>query len=475
MKKQKNNTESEKVRAGESERKTSHTFTLSHFPTFIFTTLIVCIFSVAATAQPGKIIDQIAAVVGNKAILKSDIEQQYLQYIGQGNYANEKVQCDILDQLLMSKLLLNQAILDSVEVTDAQIQERLDRNMEYFIQQFGTQEKLESFYGKTVLELKEEYRPLVNEQLLTQSMQQKIGRDVTVSPADVKSFFESIPSDSLPYINAEVEYAQIIKIIPVSAEAKETIKQKLLEYKKRIEKGEEFSTLAILYSQDGSAKNGGELGFKNRGDLVAEFEAAAFRLKNNEVSDVVETKFGYHLIQMIERRGEKINVRHILLKPEIAAEDIAAAKVSMDSIVSVIRSGKRSFSDVAQTFSDDQETRYNGGNIVNQQNGTTRFESDQVDATVFFQLDKLQSGEISNPVLSATDEGKQAYKIFYLKTRTSPHKANLADDYQRLQEATLQAKQSKALEVWVKRKKENIYVHIADEYGTCENLKMWMN
>ncbi len=449
-----------------------HTFSLSHFLTFIF---IFTILSIASTAQPGKIIDQIAAVVGNKAILKSDIEQQYLQYIGQGNYANEKVQCDILDQLLMSKLLLNQAILDSVEVTDAQIQERLDRNMEYFIQQFGTQEKLESFYGKTVLELKDEYRPLVKEQLLTQSMQQKIVRDVTVSPADVKSFFESIPPDSLPYINAEVEYAQIVKIIPVSAEAKENIKQKLLEYKKRIEKGEEFSTLAILYSQDGSAKNGGELGFKNRGDLVAEFEAAAFRLKNNEVSDVVETKFGYHLIQMIERRGEKINVRHILLKPEIAAEDIAAAKVSMDSIVSVIRSGKRSFSDVAQTFSDDQETRYNGGNIVNQQNGTTRFESDQVDATIFFQLDKLQPGEISNPVLSATDEGKQAYKIFYLKTRTTPHKANLADDYQRLQEAALQAKQARALEDWVKKKKENTYVHIADEYGKCENLKMWMN
>ncbi|HKR06215.1 MAG TPA: peptidylprolyl isomerase [Bacteroidia bacterium] len=450
-----------------------HSFHHSIIPTFLLITLLLS--SLLLTAQPGKVIDQVVAVVGNKIILKSDIEQQYLQYIGQGNYANEKVQCDILDQLLLSKLLLTQAILDSVEVTDAQVQERLDRNMEYFIQQFGSQEKLETFYGKSVLELKDEYRPLVREQLLTQSMQQKITHDITASPADVKSFFESIPADSLPYINAEVEYAQIVKVIPVSAEAKENIKQKLLEYKKRVEKGEEFATLAVLYSQDGSAKNAGELGFKNRGDLVPEFEAVAFRLKTNEVSDVVETKFGYHLIQMLERRGERINVRHILLKPEIAAEDVAAVKVSMDSIVALIRSGKKSFSDIAQVYSDDVDTRYNGGNIVNQQNGTTRFESSQIDATVFFQLDKLQPGEISNPLLSATEEGKQAYKIFYLKTRTNPHKANLTDDYQRLQEAALQAKQAKALDEWVKKKKSNIFIRVADEYTNCENLKPWMN
>ncbi|MEP7170904.1 MAG: peptidylprolyl isomerase, partial [Bacteroidota bacterium] len=322
---------------------------------------------------------------------------------------------------------------------------------------------------------KDDYRANVREQLLTQQMQQKIVRDMAASPADVKSFFESIPSDSLPYINAEVEYAQIVKIIPVSAEAKENIKQKLLGYKKRVEKGEDFGTLAVLYSQDGSAKNSGELGFKNRGDLVPEFEAAAFRLKTNEISDVVETKFGFHLIQLIERRGERINVRHILLKPEIAPEDISTVKTLMDSIVSLIRTDKKTFSDVAQGYSDDLDTRYNGGNIVNQQNGTTRFESSQIDATVFFQLDKLQPGETSNPVLSATDEGKQAYKIFYLKTRSNPHKANLTDDYQRLQEAALQAKQAKALDEWVKKKKSNLYIRVADDYLKCENLKQWTN
>lgn len=449
------------------QKRTNHFTLLSFF-------LILNIPSIAQS-DSSKVIDQVAAVVGNKIILKSEIEQQYIQYTSQGNYANERVKCDILDQLLVNKLLLNQAILDSVEVTDAQVQDRLDRNMEYFIQQFGSQEKLETFYGKSTIELKDDYRPLVREQLQVQSMQQKVVKDVAVSPSEVKSFFESIPPDSLPYINAEVEYAQIVRTIPVSTAAKEQIKTKLLEYKKRVEKGEDFGTLAVLYSQDGSAKNSGELGFRNRGDLVAEFEAAAFRLKKNEISDVIETKFGYHLIQMIERRGEQINVRHILLKPEVANSDLINAKASMDSVVALIKTGTKTFSEIAQTFSDDIDTRYNGGNVVNSQNGTTRFESDQVEPTIFFQLDKMQPGETSAPILSTNEAGKQAYKLLYLKSRSNPHKANLTDDYQRLQEAALTAKQNKMLEDWVKKKSANIYIHITKDYQACSNLKAWMN
>lgn len=439
-----------------------------------------CIFYISTLqlsfAQPAsKVIDQVAAVVGSKIILKSDIEQQYLQFISQGNYANEKMKCEILDQLLLNKLLLNQAILDSVEVTDAQVQDRLDRNMEYFVQQFGSEEKLQAFYGKSILELKEDYRTIVKEQLMIQNEQQKITKDVTASPSDVKNFYESIPPDSLPYINAEVEYAQIVRTIPVSAEAKEKIKEKLLGYKKRVENGEDFAALAVLYSQDASSKNSGELGFRNRGELVPEFEAAAFRLKKNEVSDVVETKFGYHLIQMIERRGEQISVRHILLKPEISSEDLVAAKTAIDSVVALIKSGKKTFSDAAQQFSDDVDTRYNGGNVVNPQNGTTRFESDQVEPAVFFQLEKMQPADVSNPVLSSNDAGKQAYKILYLKGRTNPHRANLSEDYQRLQEAALTAKQNKMLMEWVKKKKSNVYIHVTDEYANCTNLKEWTN
>ncbi|MFI5219235.1 MAG: peptidylprolyl isomerase [Bacteroidia bacterium] len=426
-------------------------------------------------SQPSKVIDMVAAVVGNKIIMKSDIEAQYVQYLGEGNYANENIKCGILDNLLFSKLLLHQAILDSVEVTEAQIQEKLDRNIEFYIKQIGSQEKLEQYYGKTVLELKDEYRPLIRDQLLVQSMQQKVTKDVSASPADVRAFFAAIPPDSLPYINAEVEYAQILRKIPVSATERERIKQQLQQYKERINKGEEFATLAVLYSQDNSAKNGGELGLRERGELVPEFESAAFRLKPGQVSDVVETKFGFHLIQMIERRGEQFNVRHILMKPKTGAEDLAAAKAFTDSIYLLIKENKMKFEEAAEKFSDDTDTRNNGGNIFNPQTGNTRFESDQVSPADFFQLDKLKPGEVSSPVLSQTAEGNQVYKLYKLHNRTEPHRANLTDDYQRLQEAALESLQNKLINEWVKKKRNNVFVQISKEYSTCENLKNWMN
>lgn len=433
------------------------------------------ILNLPSNAQPGKIIDQVAAVVGNKVILKSDIEAQYLQYLSQGNYADEKIKCNILDQLLFSKLLLHQAILDSVEVSESQIEEKLDRNMDFYIKQIGSQEKLEDYYGKTVLELKDEYRPLIRDQLLVQSMQQKITKDIAASPADVRAFFSAIPPDSLPYINAEVEYAQIVHNIPISAAERDRVRNQLLQYKERVAKGEEFSTLAVLYSQDNSAKSGGELGFRSRGELVPEFESAAFRLKTGEVSDVVETKFGFHLIQMVERRGEQFSVRHILLKPKLESQDLIQGKSFMDSVQTLIRDNKIKFDAAAEKFSDDADTRYNGGNVLNPQSGTTRFESDQVNPADFFQLDKLQPFEVSSPILSQTNEGNQVYKILMLKSRTTPHKANLNDDYQRLQEVTLESLQNKVINEWVKKKKNNVFVQIAKDYTGCEELKDWMN
>ena len=440
-----------------------------------FTTVVLSLVTFLCQAQPGKVIDQLAGVVGNKVILQSEVETQYQQFLAQGNYANEKIKCIILSQMLLNKLLLNQAILDSVEVTDAQVDEKIDRNMEYYIRQIGSKEKLEAFYGKTILELKEEYRPLVREQLQTQSMQQRVVKDVTASPVDVREFFNKIPHDSLPYINSEIEYGQIQKIIPIGTEEKNRVKEQLRKYRERIINGEDFAALAVLYSQDGSSKNGGELGFHGRGELVPEFEAAAFRLKANEVSDIVETKFGYHLIQMIERRGEQINARHILLKPQVSQEDLRIAKAAMDSVYYQVKGGSIKFEEAAEKFSDDMDTRFNGGNVFNPETGNTRFESDQVDPAIFFQLEKLQPGEVSEPFITQTQEGNQVYKIYYLKTRTTPHRANLIDDYQRLQEIALEQKQNKELEDWISRKKNNIYIHIAPEFLECENLKEWLN
>jgi len=424
-------------------------------------------------AQPGQIIDQVAAVVGGKTLLKSEIEAQYQQILSQGATDDPNLRCRIVDQLLINKLLLNQAILDSIEITDTQVEHELDRRIGYMVNQIGSEQRLEEYYEKSIPEIRDEFKPVIREQLQMQSMQGDITKNITVSPAEVKEFYQSIPPDSLPFINAEIEYAQIVINVPVSETEKTKLREQLEIYRQRVIKGEDFSTLAILYSKDGSAKNGGELGFVNRGELVPEFEASAFKLRKGEVSEVVETKFGFHIIQLIERRGEQINVRHILLKPSFNADDVNKAFAKADSIYKAIVSDSLSFSDAAQKFSDDGESRYNGGNVVNPKTGMTRFESDDVDPTVFFQLEKLSVGEISSPIQSLSAEGNTAFRILYLKSRTQPHVANLENDYQRIQDATLTEKQNKALNDWVTRKRKNTYVQIADEYKTCSNLDYW--
>lgn len=429
----------------------------------------------SSNAQPANVVEGIEAIVGNKIILKSDVETAYQQYISQGNYGNNLVRCQVLDQLLLNKLMLHQAALDSVEVTESQVQGELDSRMSYYIQQIGSEQKLEEYYKKSIPEIKDEFRPLIKDQLQIRAMQSKITKNATASPSEVKAFYQSIPPDSLPYINAELEYAQITHKIPVSDVEKNVVREQLNGYRDRILKGEDFSTMAILYSMDGSAKAGGELGFTNRGDLVPEFEAAAFKLNPNEVSNIIETKFGFHIVQMIERRGDQINVRHILLKPKVSDEDVRKSGAFMDSVSQLIKSGSITFAEAANRFSDDSETRYNGGNVLNPQTGNTHFEPDQVDPTIFFILDKLNPLEPSDPALAQTGEGDQLYRMLILKSRTSPHRANLLDDYQRLQEQTVILKQNKIMEEWVQKKKKSTYIKISDAYRDCENLKYWIN
>ncbi len=433
--------------------------------------------SVAAplvVAQPaGQIIDQIAGVIGTKILLKSEIEAQYQQIVSQGMEASQDLRCRIADQMLVNKLLLNQAIIDSIEVSDAQVNNELDRRIGYMVDQIGSEQKLEQYYEKSIPEIRDEFKPLIKDQLLMQMMQGKITSSVSVSPADVKAFYNSIHPDSLPFINAEIEYGQIVINVLVSDEEKKRIREKLNSYRKRVLDGEDFSTLAILYSQDGSARNGGELGFVGRGDLVPEFEAAAFRLRKNEVSEIVETKFGFHIIQLIERRGETINVRHILIKPAFGQKEINEAYTKADSIHKLILNDSITFSDAAQKFSSDNESRYNGGNVINPKTGIARFETDEVDPTVFFQLEKMNVGEISAPIQSLSAEGNTAFRILFLKSRTKPHKTNLEEDYQRIQEATLTEKENQALISWVKKKQKTTYIQVADEYRTCPGLNYW--
>jgi peptidyl-prolyl cis-trans isomerase SurA len=436
--------------------------------------IIVLFVSLTPVIAQDKVIDQIIAVVGSKMIKLSDIENQYEQYVLQGYIKSDTTfKCVLFEELLFQKLLLNQADIDSVTVTDTQVETDLDRRLNYFAKQMGGFDALEKFYNKTTLEIKNEFREIIKDQLLQQTVEAKITDDIKVTPSEVKAFFNSLPADSIPTIGSEVEVGQIVKEPVISDAEKTKAKEKLTEIRDRILKGEDFSTLAILYSEDEStATKGGEVGFSNRGELDPDFEAAAFKLKEGEVSPIVLSEFGYHIIQLIERRGEMINVRHILIIPKVATEDLLAAKLSLDTVYEKLKSDSLTFEAAAKKYSDDP-SKNNGGIMVNTETGTSKFEPDQLDVSVFYVIDKLKPGEYSQPVPMKTDEGKQAYRILYLKTRTDPHRANMKEDYDKIQEAALKEKQNEEVKNWIKEKAAVTYIHIIDEYLGCDFTYDW--
>ena len=427
------------------------------------------------------VVDGVVAVVGGNMVLKSDIEGQYLQLRGQGVIKGSpaKVKCQILDKLLYMKLLLHQAQVDSIKVTDNQVEAEMDRRMRYFISQAGSPEKLEEYYQKSLLEIKSELKDIIREQMLTEQEEAKITANISITPSEVRFFFKKIDKDSIPLINAEFEIGLILKQPVIGPEEKLIVVNKLKGFKERINKGDEFATLAVLYSEDpGSAKQGGELGMFKRGDMRPEFEAASFRLKTpGDVSDIVENEDGFHLIQLIERRGEYINVRHILLQPQVSMANLNKAKVSLDSVMLLISTKKMKYEEAVVKFSDDP-SKNNGGLLVNNANGTTRFEAaqlSQLDPKVFFIVDKLKVGEISAPVLMKTDRGKQEYRIYYLKDRTNPHRANLDNDYARIQQMALNQKKDKVINEWVNLKITGTFIRISDQYKTCGFTRKWIH
>jgi len=444
--------------------------------TLLLISLIISCISLNAQDE-GEVIDQVIAVVGGNIILDSDIESQYMQYRMQEGIkgSSSTIKCYMFETLLYQKLLLNQAELDSVEVSDVMVESEMDRRLRHYISLFGSQEKFEEFYQKSIFDFKEELREQVKELMLVERVQQTITEDVNITPSEVKSFFKDIPQDSLPFINSEVEMLQIVKMPPINPEEVERVKNKLNELRYRILNGENFATLAILYSEDpGSAKNGGELGMYSRGDLYPEFEAVAFNLKDDKVSELVETEAGFHIIQLIQRRGEFINVRHILIRTKVSPMDLARAKVKLDSIANLIEDGKYTFDEAVVKFSDDP-SKNNGGLLINPMTGTSLFEADQLDPKVFFVIDKLEVGDISTPVQFQTQEGKDAYRILYLKKRTEPHTANLKQDYDKIQEWAMEQKKQETITNWIKEEADRTYIKINDKFKDCEFTNNWEN
>ena len=434
------------------------------------------LISLNAQSQKDIIIDRTVAKVGNNIILQSNVEDMVNQYVVQGQILSDQLKCQVLEEMLFQKLLLCEAQSDSVKITDQQIESELDKRIRYFVSQIGSKEKLEEYYKKTILEIKAEYRPIINDQLLINTIQSKITENIKITPSEVKSFFNNIPSDSVPLISSELEIAQILKQPPISITENRIAKEKLEKLRERIVQGEDFAALAVLYSEDpGSAKNGGELGFYPRGELYPEFEAVAFGLKSNEISKIIETKAGFHIVQMIERRGEEVNVRHILIVPKVSPIELDKSRIYLDSVRTLILSDSISFAKAAAKFSDDALTKQNGGLMINRLTGNSHFEPKDVEAALFFVVDKMKTGEISKPIPAKTDEGKQAYRIVLLKNRTEPHKANLKDDYQIIQDEALAEKKTKAINEWIAKKKFDYYIDINKDYLKCNFIHNWNN
>lgn len=440
-----------------------------------------------ASAQETKlqVVDKVVAVVGKNIILQSDVEGQYIQYRMQGDIqgnAND-MRCAILEDLLFQKLMLNQAEMDSLTVTDNEVEMEMNRRISELVGRAGSQEKLESIFNKSMSEIKEELRRLVKDRMLQDQVRNGILSGVAVTPAEVRNFYRNQPQDSIPMIGEEYEIAQIVKRPPVSIDQKLQVKDQLYQIRKRILDGESsFSTMAILYSEDpGSAKKGGELGFTGRGEFAPEFEATAFNLRDGEISEVIETQFGFHIIQLIERRGEYVNCRHILMTAKVPVEALEQAQHELDSAATLIRSGAMTFEEACLKFSDD-DSKTNGGYISNPAMGGHRLGSSDIQEmgeyfpefkNLAFVISKLDVGQVSDPVPMTTNDNKDAFRVVVIKKKIPAHKANLNDDYWRIQTWALNQKNQSVIQQWIKDKAKKAYIRIDEDYKDCDFQFDW--
>ncbi len=423
-----------------------------------------------------KVVDQIVAVVGSNPILKSDIETQAIQMQAQGVTTQGDAKCEILEQLLEQKLLLAEAELDTlIIVTDNQINQQMDRRMSYFIENIGSEKEVEKYFNKSIMLLKAEMSETIKESLKTEQMQGKIIEKVTATPSEVRQFFRQLPEKDIPEIGSQLEYAQITVLPAITEKEDLEVKAKLRDFKKRVENGDNFATLAIMYSEDpGSARNGGEMDYMGRAMLDQAFATEAFNLKPDQVSKVVKSEFGYHIIQLIDRKGEKIKCRHILLKPKVDPLELERAKNKIDSIADFIRKGKMTWEQASFLYSSDKSTRNNGGLVTSQQTGSSKFAMDELDPDVSKVITEMHLGETSSPFLSVDDKQRQVYKVIKLINKTTPHKANLQEDYQQLSEMFLAKKKEDVYRKWIAKQQAKTYIRIDDTYANCNfKLKSW--
>ena len=436
---------------------------------------LACCACLSAVAQDN-VIDEIVWVVGDDAILRSDIETQRLYMLNEGQRFDGDPYCVIPEQLAIQKLYLNQAKIDSITANENQVIQSVDQWMNMAVNQMGSREKLEEYMGKKFSQIKEERKETVREQQIVQQMQQKLIGEIKLTPAEIRKYFNQLPQDSLPTIPTTVE-VQIVTMEPkIPFEETDAIKARLRDFTEQVNTGKmEFSTLARLYSEDpGSSVRGGELGFMSKTQLLPEFANVAFNLKDpKRVSQIVQTEYGYHIIQLIEKRGERINCRHILLKPKVSDKELTEATTRMDSLYNDLQAEKFSFDEAATFVSADKDTRNNKGLMVNQNYessnyGTPKFEMQELPQEIGKVVYQMEVGDISKPFTMLTDKQKEVVAIVKLKARVNGHKANLADDFQAMKQLVESRKREELLNDWIRKKQKTTYVRISEGWRNCD-------
>lgn len=429
---------------------------------------------IGTVVQAQQVIDKVIGVVAKYPILMSDLQNSMVEHENQGTPVNK---CMAFEMLVFQKLLVAQADRDSVTVSDAEVEAELSRRMTYFIQQFGSEEKMEQFYGKRTNVLKDELRADVQEQLIAEKMNGKITGDSKLTPAEIRLYFNTIPQDSLPLIESEVELQQLVKKPSFSPEAKKDARETLESYRQRVLSGEvSISTIARLYSEDpGSSKEGGRYEF-GRGVMDPSFEAVAFRLKKGEISTVFETAYGYHFMQLLQRKGETVEVRHVLLMPKMSNDDFYRCKHQLDTIYEEIRSGRITFEEAVRKYSDDEETKQNDGLMINPATASTRFDNEtlgQIDKNLVATLNSMEPADFSHPMQFFTPDGKPGYRLLKLKNRIDPHRANMKDDYQRISNMANQSKKKELVKDWIKKRSKITYIKLDPDY-VCQFENPWI-
>jgi peptidyl-prolyl cis-trans isomerase SurA len=444
---------------------------------------LLLVLSIAAFAQTeekkedkkeslGIVIDKIILKVDNYIVLKSDLENAYQGYLTNGGSPSEVAKCNMLNSLVVNKLMVAKAEIDSVIVTDAEVDMNTQQRMQAIMANSGnSQEQLERAYGKSMAEIQSELRDQVREQLLGREMQNKITRGISITPSEVRRFFNKIPTDSLPFYSSDVEVAQIVKIAKVSDTQKEAARKKLNEIRAELVQGANWQELAKKYSEDPSAQyNGGDMNWVGRGAMVPQFEAMAFKLKKGEISAPFESPFGFHIMQLLDRRGNEYHSQHILISATPSAEDLTRAEKFLDSLRKQVMDGKAKFDALAKEFSDDLDSKQRGGFFADADGGT-KVSIKDLDPVVYFAIDTMKLGHISKPISYRTDDGKDAVRILYFKTKLSPHAANLTDDWHRIQAAALAEKKDKALDGWFYKARADVFINVDPAYKGCGILE----